>query len=142
VIIIIHDQQTQQGLVVAQKSEQHLYRARQLIDAGNDEDARMLLLELLKQAPDNQAALMMLGGSYFNADRLQEAEMVFERLILMAPGQGNFSIALFNTLWKQGRQDEAAEEIRRFMAAADKVAEKETIDQYVAITRQMAGDGL
>ncbi len=100
-----------------------------------------MLLELLKTEPSNQAALMMLGGSYFTTGKLQEAEMVFERLVMMEPGNGRFSVALFNTLWKQGRQDEAAEEIRCFMAAADKTTEKETIDQYVAITRQMTGGG-
>lgn len=114
--------------------------ARRLLERGNGEDARVLLLELLKQDPENQAALMMLGGAYFSADKLSEAEMVFERLILMEPGNGRFSIALFNTLWKQGRADEAAEEIRRFLAVADQVKEQDTIEQYIAITKQMAGD--
>lgn len=126
---------------MGQESEQQLNQARRLAEAGKGEGARLMLLELLKTEPGNQAALMMLGGSYFTAGKLQEAEMVFERLVIMEPGNGSFSIALFNTLWKQGRHDEAAEEIRRFMAVADKVREKEVIDQYVAITKQMAGGG-
>jgi len=121
------------------ETETTLTKARTLLEAGNGDDARMLLLELLRRDKNNQAALMMLGGSYFSAAKLQEAEMVFERLVIMEPGNGKFSVALFNTLWKQGRQDEAAEEIRRFMSAADKVSEQETINQYVAITKQMAG---
>lgn len=122
-------------------TEQVLQKARGLEETGQHENARMLLLELLKNEPDNQAALLMLGGSYFIAEKFGEAEMVFERLVLMEPGNGRFSIALFNTLWKQGRADEAGEEIRRFMAAADKDKEQETVQQYIAITKQLAGDG-
>lgn len=62
--------------------------------------------------------------------------MVFERLILMEPGKGQFSIALFNTLWHQGRHEEALEEIKRFMEHADKGAEKETIEQYITIIKE------
>ncbi len=117
--------------------EETLIRARALLESGKSDDARMLLLELLKQTPDNQAALLMLGGSYFSSEKFSEAEMVFERLVLMESGKGEFSIALFNTLWKQGRQEEALEEIKRFLLVADKVKEQETIEQYMAITRQI-----
>ncbi len=121
--------------------EQSLKQARTLSENGQHEDARMMLLEILKEEPNNQPALLMLGGAYFCADKLQEAEMVFERLVLMAPGIGQFSIALFNTLWKLNRHDEALEEIRRFIAAADKEKERETIDQYIAITKNIADSG-
>ncbi len=117
--------------------EETLIRARSLLESGKSDEARMLLLELLKQTPDNQAALLMLGGSYFSSEKFSEAEMVFERLVLMESGKGEFSIALFNTLWKQGRQEEALEEIKRFLLVADKVKEQETIEQYMAITRQI-----
>lgn len=63
--------------------------------------------------------------------------MVFERLIIKAPGEGQYSIALFNTLWKSGRQQEALEEIKRFMQHADKKAEKETIEQYMGIIKDL-----
>ncbi len=100
----------------------------------------MCLLELLKEDPNNHAALLMLGGSYFIDEKYSEAEMVFERLVLMGPGEGEFSIALFNTLWKSGRTEEALEEIKRFMSNADAVQEKETFDQYMSITDSIADD--
>lgn len=65
--------------------------------------------------------------------KYSEAEMVFEQLILTDPGRGEFSIALFNSLWKMDRREEALEEIRRFMQHADTVAEKSTIQQYMKI---------
>ena len=82
----------------------------------------------------------MLGGSYFIDEKYSEAEMVFERLILMEPGAGKFSIALFNTLWKSDWTEEALEEIKRFMSTADAVIEKETFDQYMKITDSIADD--
>ena len=119
--------------------EKTLKQARALAEAGKNEKARLLLLDILKDEPDNKTALLILGGAYFTADKLQEAEMVFERLILMEPGTGEFSIALFNALWKQGRYEEAMEEIKRFMEIADRVKEKKTIDQYIAISEKMTG---
>ncbi len=124
---------------MSQNVEESLAQAQALLQSGKSDEARMLLLALLKSDANNQAALLMLGGSYFTSEKLQEAEMVFERLVLMAPGRGEFSIALFNTLWKQGRTEEALEEIKRFMAAADKQAEKATIDQYTSIIKEFAG---
>jgi tetratricopeptide (TPR) repeat protein len=121
--------------------EQSLKKARQLIESGNHEESRLCLLELLKEEPDNQTGLLMLGGAYFSTGKLAEAEMVFERLILQSPSTGEYSIALFNTLWKLERNEEAFEEIRRFMAHADQVEERETIEQYIEITKNISGSG-
>ena len=118
--------------------EKSLELARSLVESGKNDEARFSLLESLKEDPDNHAALLMLGGSYFTEEKYSEAEMVFERLILMEPGEGKFSIALFNTLWKSDRTEEALEEIKRFMSTANPVKEKETFDQYMEITNSIA----
>ncbi len=120
--------------------EKSLEQARLFVESGKNDEARFCLLESLKEDPDNHAALLMLGGSYFVDEKYSEAEMVFERLILMEPGEGKFSIALFNTLWKSDRTEEALEEIKRFMSTADSVKEKETFDQYMDITNTIADD--
>ncbi|MFB3117011.1 MAG: tetratricopeptide repeat protein [Gammaproteobacteria bacterium] len=118
--------------------EKKLNRARSFDEVGKNDEARICILELLKEDPNNYAALLILGGSYFVEEKYSESEMVFERLILMEPGEGRFSIALFNTLWKAGRTEEALEEIRRFMSNADREKEKVTIDQYMKITNLIA----
>ena len=125
---------------MSENIEQKLHNARSLSEAGQHQDARLCLLDVLKEEPDNQTALIMLGGAYFAMKKYPEAEMVFERLVLMGPGVGKFSIALFNTLWKMDRHEEALEEIKRFMLHADKVKEAETIAQYLHITSSLSSD--
>ncbi len=122
--------------------DQQIHNARSLSEAGQHDDARMCLLEILKDDPENQTALIMLGGAYFSMKKYSEAEMVFERLVLMGPGIGEFSIALFNTLWKMDRHEEALEEIKRFMEHADQESETETINQYLSITEKISNDNL
>ncbi len=122
--------------------EERLAEAKSLLESGKGEAGRVALLEILREEPKQQAALMMLGGDYFACAKYAEAEMVFERLQQSLPGSGPVSIALFNTLMKQGRHEEAAAEIRRFIGVADREAERETLEQYMAISKALAvGDG-
>ena len=116
---------------------ENLAKAKTLVEQGQDAKARRLLQTILAQEPDNQAALLMLGGSYFCDGMLQEAEIVFERLVLSDPGRGEYSIALFNTLWKLNRTEEALEEMRRFLSAADRVKERKTVEQYMALVKTL-----
>ncbi len=121
-------------------SEQILKNAKELLEVGQTEKGRRLLLELLKEEPNNTTALLMLGGVYFYEKKYTEAEMVYERLILAEPGSGLLSTALFNSLWKQGRHEEAAEEIRRFISVADKEQERETLANYAEIIKTLTGE--
>lgn len=117
--------------------EETLLKARQFIEQKRHDDARICLLEILKEDATNKAALIMLGGSYFSIEKYAEAEMVFERLILLEPGVGQFSIGLFNTLWRMNRQEEALEEIKRFLQNADQEVESKTIAQYLEIINRI-----
>ena len=120
-----------------------IQKAKQFVDENQHEEARMCLLEVLKEDATNKAALIMLGGSYYSMEKYAEAEMVFERLILLEPGIGQFSIGLFNALWRMNRQEEALEEIKRFLSHADQEIENETISQYIAIINHIDnGDNL
>ena len=123
--------------------EETIQKAKQFVDTNQHDEARMCLLEVLKEEATNKAALIMLGGSYFSMEKYAEAEMVFERLILLEPGIGQFSIGLFNPLWRMNRQEEALEEIKRFLSHADQEVENETIGQYIAIINHIDnGDNL
>jgi len=118
-------------------AEKILEQARSLTEEGKKEEAQMCLLNLLKDKPENIATLLMLGGSYFEAENFKEAKLVFQQLIKISPGAGLYSIALFNTLWRLKETDEALGEIRRFMLHADKDAEKETIAEYLSTLSAM-----
>jgi len=120
-----------------QDAEILLGQARSLTESGKKEEARMCLLNLLKEEPENVAALLMLGGSYFEGNDLKEAKLVFQQLIKINPGTGLYSIALFNAHWRLKETDEALAEIRRFILIADKETEKETIAQYLSTLRAM-----
>ena len=120
--------------------EERLKDAKELFESGSSDAARVILLEILKQEPNNSTALLMLGGAYFYEQKFAEAEMVYERLVLAEPGSGLLSIALFNSLWNQGKHEDAAGEIRRFIAVADKVQERETLERYAEIIKSIAGD--
>ena len=117
--------------------ENILNNARSLAEQEKKEEAQMCLLAVLKEEPDNISALLMLGGAYFVENNFKEARIVFERLVSIEPGVGQYSIALFNALWRLQNVEEALEEIRRFIAVADKVAEKETLEQYVSILKSI-----
>ena len=118
--------------------EARLKKARALLEGGNSDEARIALLEILKEDSKNPTALLMLGGAYFYEKKYAEAEMVYERLLQSESGSGMVSIALFNTLWKQGKHEAAAVEIHRFISVADKERELETIKQYAAISKAIA----
>lgn len=119
-------------------NEESLKKARALAEAGDNEQARMVLQEILTRDANSTTALLMLGGSYFYDKMYAEAQMVYERLIGLEPGSGMMSVALFNSLWKQGKHEEAAAEIRRFINAADKESEHETFVQYAKISKAIA----
>lgn len=117
--------------------EKILNNARSLTEEGKKEEAQMCLLAVLKEEPDNIAALLMLGGAYFVDRNLKEASIVFERLVSIEPGSGQYSIALFNALWQQQKTEEGLEEIRRFISVANKESEKDTVEQYMSILKSI-----
>lgn len=119
-------------------NKERLEEAKSLLESNNSDEARIILLELLKDEPNNQTVLMMLGGAYFYEKKYAEAEMVFERLVLAEPKLGQVSIALFNSLMMQGRYEEAVDEIRRFISSADPVVERETLEKYAEISKAIA----
>ena len=72
--------------------ENILNNARSLTEQGKKDEAQMCLLAVLKEQPDNIAALLMLGGSYFVDNNFREAKIVFERLVDLEPEVGQYSI--------------------------------------------------
>ena len=110
--------------------EKNLQEIRLLIQAGERDRACQVLLSLLQKYPDNCTILLILGGEYFVSGKYSLANIVFQKLVLLAPGDGKISIALFNTLQKLGFMEEAMEEMKRFLLCANKEQEYQTIQKY------------
>lgn len=114
-----------------------LEHAKKLLQKGHNQDAWMLLAEVVNYDPKNRAALMMLAGSHFSTGNFAESSKWFAKLVGLEPGDGKASVALFNSLWKQGEKEMAVAEIKRFIATADRTKERETIEQYLSLVEQL-----
>ncbi|WIO73530.1 hypothetical protein QP938_09480 [Porticoccaceae bacterium LTM1] len=114
-----------------------LEHAKKLLQKGHNQDAWMLLAEVVNYDPKNRAALMMLAGSNFSNGNFAESSKWFAKLVGLEPGDGKASVALFNSLWKQGEKEMAIAEIKRFIATADRTKERETIEQYLSLVEQL-----
>ena len=117
-----------------------LERAQVLAEQGNESEVQHLLLNLLREQPHQQAALFMLGGSYYVSGKYAESAVIFEQLVTMLPGDGKVSTGLYNALWKQGKMVEAVTEIKRFFQTADRQSEKQTVDTYLKILETLSAD--
>lgn len=117
--------------------ENAVKHARDLSQVGDEQEARVILNDLLQMEPDYIPALLMLGGSYYCEGLYEEAESEFLKLVSVAPTLSEASIALFNVFWKQNKNDSALREIKRFTCVADQEKEKETIQNYQSLIKQL-----
>ncbi|MBV1881486.1 MAG: hypothetical protein KUG82_07625 [Pseudomonadales bacterium] len=117
--------------------EKAVKHAKELMQVGSEQEARVILNDLLLVEPDYIPALLMLGGSYFCEALYDEAETIFRKLVSVAPGLGEASVAYFNALWQQGKRDPALREIGRFTAVADKEKETQTLQDYQTLLQQL-----
>ena len=120
--------------------EESLERARELSAQNHEEQAQALLLDVLREHPDCNAALFMLAGSYFCTEKYLEAIVLFEQLVLVFPGSGKASAGLYNARWNSGQPVQALEEIKRFLKVADREAEKDTVSAYLRIAETLSAN--
>ena len=96
-----------------------LKQAQALSQNKKEEEARQLLIEVIKLEPNNRSAIIMLAGSYYCTLHFREAVVSFERLVLLEPQLAQASIGLVNAHIALNQKDEALREIERFEALAD-----------------------
>ena len=94
-------------------------KALQLRDAGDLRGAVKLLRELSQTVYDSAALFAVLGGVYWELKELDEAIKCFVKATELAPRSETASLGLFHSLWQQGRESEALDECKRFMALSD-----------------------
>lgn len=118
--------------------EEKLKQARAFSSEKKEEDARKLLIEIVKAEPNNRSAIIMLAGSYFCTLHFREAVVSFERLVLLEPALDQASIGLVNSHIALNQKDEALREIERFQAVSDPEKSTELLQQYEQLTEKLA----
>lgn len=104
--------------------------AVRLQDNGDLISAKEKLLSLASIDPQSAAIFAILGDVYWEMGLLEEAVKVFKRAIELAPKLEAVSLGLFHCLWKLGKRNEAAEEVKRFMTISDSANYREIIDAF------------
>lgn len=76
------------------------------------------LVDLLKEQPENRTVLGMLSACYFELEKYELAAVSASQSVAVSPKSETASLVLFHSLWKTKREDEAFDEMRRFMSLA------------------------
>lgn len=106
------------------------------LQAGQHAQARQLLLDLLKRAPNQGEARRLLVGSYFQSGELGDAVKALHAWLAVQPGNIDALAMLARALSTQGRHAEAARVLRRALDLAPaNTAIKAAITQLAAVAR-------
>lgn len=91
----------------------HLYRGSELLLNDNIVEAREALEEASRIDPDDPKCLSLLGLVYFRLDDYEPAQQIYELLVQRFPEEASLRVNLGLVYMKQGRADEALEEMNR-----------------------------
>lgn len=108
-----------------------LDRAKELLDRGRADEACGLLLETLKQHPDDVEMRMLLGIGEFRLKRFDAAEETFRQVIARKPDHYKAVYYLGLALERQNRKEEALPLFRASVSLRPDFAKaKEKLEQY------------
>lgn len=91
-------------------------RAEQFFDAKEYTTAARILAPLADEVPEQVAPRLLLARAYYHSAQLRRAEAALRTVIELDPVEGYARLMLGRTLERQGRDDEAAPQLR--LAAA------------------------
>jgi predicted Zn-dependent protease len=86
---------------------------------GDTQKAAETLRELVSRRPNSAVFAATLANTLKSLGNVTEAEKYFRTAVSLAPRSEKFSLGLFHCLWRQGKQVEALEEMKRFMSLSD-----------------------
>lgn len=90
--------------------------AKNLAKSGNIKETISILEELVEIKPMSALFIAVLANAYEELEEHDKAETFFRKSVKLKPDFELASLGLFHCLWKQGKTDEAFDEIKRFMA--------------------------
>jgi Flp pilus assembly protein TadD len=105
-------------------------RAQMFFEARDHVTAARLLAPIVEAAPDNRAAVELLGRACFHSAQLGRAEETFRRLVDLDPCNGWAFEALARTLERRNRPEEA----RRFRRIAQAMGVDASAEIEVSVT--------
>lgn len=107
-------EKAEKALDMATKEKQNFYPAMQLLAriysrTTRHTEAIQLLSSMSEAAPDNIRTLLNLGAAYSEAERLEKAKEVLNRVRSMDPGNKEASLELGKIAFREGAEAEAEE---------------------------------
>ena len=94
-----------------------LARERSLIK--DVEGVAEALRQLVQLRPDSALFNAILANALNSLGQVDEAEHLFKKAVSLAPKSEKFSLGLFHCLWAGAKQEEALEEMKRFLSLVD-----------------------
>jgi Flp pilus assembly protein TadD len=100
--------------------EARLYALAQERSRNNDIAGVVeVLRKLVGLRPDSALFNATLANALNTLGEVDEAERLFKQAVSLSPRSEKVSLGLFHCLWGRGKQDEALEEMKRFLSLAD-----------------------
>jgi len=97
------------------KIESEFNRASSLWKEGKPAEAIRIFKKLDQKFPNQLAILGMIGAIYFRTDDYANALVYWEKVVKLSPKSELASRALFHTLFRHERYDDAFSEANRFI---------------------------
>lgn len=107
--------------------EERFERAMQFRQESKHQAACDKFVELLSEQLSNKTVLGMLSVCSFEMEGYELAAVYATKLVAVSPKSETASLVLFHSLWKMNREDEAFDEMRRFLSLASSDAYDELL---------------
>ncbi len=90
-------------------------RAIEMRNSGDFDNALLILNELIREEPQYHFAYIIMGDIYWDMKEIDKAINAFKQAVIISPSSEKCSLGLFHVLWENGREEEALEEMKRFL---------------------------
>ncbi len=104
---------------ISQEDDLQFKKAIKLRDKGKFQEALNILEKLLPKHPKRPALLVLLADTHWEIGNFESAVDFFRSATAIRPRTEFVSLGLFHCLRDMGKQEEALDEAKRFMAIKD-----------------------
>lgn len=91
---------------------------------GDTEAVVGTMRDLVKRRPKSGLFAAILANALRSLGQVDEAESYFKHAVEFSAKSEKISLGLFHCLWQQGKEDEAFEEMRRFVRATKRMSDE------------------